>query len=150
MLSSKGSSGTCIPEVFRHSYIALSRRTAEAIESVLAQTYQNFEVIVVNDGSPDDTEMVVASYRDHAGVRYVWQANAGVSAARNAGLRESRGALVVFLDADDRLLPRALEIGVEALASHPDCAFVWGQCRLMAVDGRFIPARPKPRIMSDH
>ena len=71
-----------------------ARFLAEAIESVLAQTYQNFEVIVVNDGSPDDTEMVVASYRDHAGVRYVWQANAGVSAARNAALRESRGLLL--------------------------------------------------------
>jgi glycosyltransferase involved in cell wall biosynthesis len=127
-----------------------ARFLGEAIESVLAQTYRDFEVIVVNDGSPDDTEAVVAPYCDDAGVRYVRQANAGVSAARNAGLRESRGDLVVFLDADDRLLPQALEIGVEALASHPDCAFVWGHCSLMAVDGTFIPSNPKPRIMSEH
>ena len=73
----------------------------EAIESVLAQTYPHLEIVVVDDGSTDNTGEVAARY---PGVRYVRQENQGLAAARNTGLRHSSGDYLVFLDADDRLL----------------------------------------------
>ncbi len=79
----------------------------EAIESVLAQTHHDFEIIVVDDGSTDSTAEVAAGHPD---VRYVRQPNRGVATARNTGLRESEGEYLVFLDADDHLLPAALEM----------------------------------------
>ena len=84
----------------------------EAIESVLAQTYPHREIVVVDDGSPDNTREVASRY---PGVRYVRQENQGLAAARNTGLRHSSGSYLVFLDADDRLLPEALEVGLRQL-----------------------------------
>src|SRR5215211_9350661 len=78
----------------------------EAIESVLSQSYRNFEILVVDDGSTDNTSEVASRYER---VRIVRQENRGLSGARNRGLREAKGEYVVFLDADDRLLPGALE-----------------------------------------
>src|SRR5437867_2391143 len=79
----------------------------DAIQSVLSQTYERTEFIVVDDGSSDDTSDVASS---DPGIRLIRQQNQGVSAARNAGLRQSRGDYVVFLDADDRLLPGAVDV----------------------------------------
>jgi len=76
-----------------------ARFVADAVETALAQTYANVEVIVVDDGSTDDSLAVLAPYRGR--VRIVAQPNGGVSAARNTGIRESRGDLVAFFDADD-------------------------------------------------
>src|SRR5215216_7819784 len=80
----------------------------DAIESALSQTYPRVEVVVVDDGSPDDPASVVAR---HPEVHFVQQANQGGSVARNAGLRASRGEYVVFLDGDDVLLPHAVDTG---------------------------------------
>jgi glycosyltransferase involved in cell wall biosynthesis len=124
-----------------------ARFLREAIESVLNQTYRHFEVIVVDDGSTDDTRQVASGYD---GVRLISQDNRGLSAARNAGLRASGGSYKVFLDADDRLLPNALETGVEALGAHPECAFVFGRCLLVAADGSPIESGPQPLIESCH
>jgi glycosyltransferase involved in cell wall biosynthesis len=90
-----------------------------AIESVLGQTCSPREVIVVDDGSSDDTERVVEPYR--ARVRYVRQPNQGVAVARNRGIEESRGRYVAFLDADDLWLPRKLDLQIDALSQRPDC-----------------------------
>ncbi len=120
---------------------------AEAIESVLAQSYSNFEIIVVDDGSTDDTAEVVRRY---SVVCYVYQENAGLSSARNTGLRESRGEFLVFLDADDRLLPEALEIGVSCLRQHPECAFASGHCRLIVVDGSLLAKPEQLNVARDH
>jgi len=79
-----------------------------AIDSILAQVHTNLEVIVVDDGSADNTREVVSSYVDPR-VRYIWQENAGLSAARNTGIRHARMKYVGFLDADDRWLPGFLE-----------------------------------------
>ena len=96
---------------------------AEAIESVLKQTYRRIEIIVVDDGSTDHTAAIMSAYPD---IRFVRQDNLGVSRARNIGLSYSHGTYVLFLDADDRLFPDALEESVRALASRKDCAFVFG------------------------
>lgn len=96
---------------------------AEAIESVLAQTYTDRSILVIDDGSKDDSAEIAASL---PGVRVIRQANAGVSAARNRALRETQSEYVVLLDSDDRLLPRALEIGVSLLDERPDHGFVYG------------------------
>ena len=120
----------------------------EAIKSALEQTYTNREVLVVDDGSTDSTPQVATAY---AGVRYFRQENSGVSAARNAGITQSRGEYLVFLDADDRLLPKALEIGVDSMHQHPTCAFAFGYCRLITADGSpFADYKPPPSISSDY
>jgi glycosyltransferase involved in cell wall biosynthesis len=119
----------------------------EAIQSILSQTYQHTEIIVVDDGSSDNTAEVAASY---PAVRLVRQQNQGVSAARNVGLRESNGEYLVFLDADDRLLPQALEVGVSCLNSHPGCAFASGHVRLTAKDGSTLRIPDASCIEKDH
>ena len=89
-----------------------------AIDSVLAQTLAPLELIVVDDGSADDTERLV---RDrYARVRYLKQSNAGVSAARNRGLAAARGSWLAFLDSDDEWRPRKTERQLAALAERPD------------------------------
>jgi glycosyltransferase involved in cell wall biosynthesis len=104
----------------------------QAIGSVLGQSYRNMEIIVVDDGSTDTTRSVAGRYRE---VICISQRNQGLSAARNAGLRKARGEYVVLLDADDRLLPDALSIGVREITAMPQLAFVSGHCRLITPDG---------------
>lgn len=120
---------------------------AQAIESVLAQSYSNFEIIVVDDGSTDNTAEVVRRYPL---VRYVYQENAGLSSARNTGLRRSRGKFLVFLDADDRLLANALEMGVNCIREHPECAFVFGHCRAISSSDAILPPPRQVRVEREH
>jgi glycosyltransferase involved in cell wall biosynthesis len=119
----------------------------EAVESVLAQTHPAVEVLVVDDGS-DDNSYEVAGRRP--GVHRFRQPNRGVAAARNLGLGESSGAFTVFLDADDRLLPHALSIGMEALAQRPHIAFVAGMSRDIRADGQPIEGQRQPLVTQDH
>jgi glycosyltransferase involved in cell wall biosynthesis len=86
----------------------------QAIESVFAQTLPALEVIVVDDGSNDDTRRRLAMYEGR--VRYLFQENKGVAAARNLGLREAKGELIAFLDADDVWHPRKLELQTAAMS----------------------------------
>jgi len=101
-----------------------ARYLGEAIDSVLGQTYTNFEMIVCDDGSTDDSCEVVERYvqRDPR-VRLVTKQNGGQASAWNAAYRECRGEIVCFLDADDRYLPEKLERVVQAFLSHPDSGF---------------------------
>jgi glycosyltransferase involved in cell wall biosynthesis len=109
-----------------------ARFLGDAIRSVLDQTYPSVEIIVVDDGSTDDPAAIVAKFE---AVEFIAQQNQGLSAARNAGLRACRGELVVFLDADDRLLPDALATGARLLADNPSLGFAAGYSRLISVDG---------------
>jgi len=118
----------------------------EAIESVLAQTYSNVEIVVIDDGSPDDPSAVVARY---SAVRFMQQPNQGVSTARNNGLAASTGDYVVFLDADDLMLPEAVAAGVEALSAHPECAFVFGNFEVVDADRSPLPAWQQPSAEGD-
>jgi glycosyltransferase involved in cell wall biosynthesis len=100
-----------------------ARRIAQTLDSVRAQTFSDYEILVVNDGSPDTAELerVLAPYRDH--IHYLKQDNRGAGAARNAGLRAARGEFAAFLDADDLWLPTYLERQVAFLdARHCDLA----------------------------
>lgn len=90
---------------------------AEAIESALQQTYRNVQVIVVDDGSSDDTRDVVARYPT---VHYIYQENRGLSAARNTGIRAARGKYIQPLDADDRLDPTSIEKSVKLMDAGAD------------------------------
>lgn len=83
----------------------------EAIDSVLTQTYSNIEIIVVDDGSEDDSRKVLEAYGDR--ITPIFQENSGVSAARNNGVKHSKGEYVAFLDADDIWLPKKIEKQVE-------------------------------------
>jgi glycosyltransferase involved in cell wall biosynthesis len=114
-----------------------SRYLGQAIRSVLAQTYVSLEIIVVDDGSTDDTREVAASFTD-ARVRYVHQANRGLSAARNTGIRHARGELLTFLDSDDLFLETKLETLVGALEKNPALGFVAGGAILIDERGELV------------
>lgn len=119
----------------------------EAIASVSRSARKDVEIIVVDDGSSDDTVRVAQSF---AGTRCVSQTNGGLARARNRGLQESTGRYIVFLDADDALAPGGLDMGVAELAAHPTAAFVFGRCRMMDEDGGLVVTGNEPRVERDH
>lgn len=100
-----------------------ARLVAESVQSVLDQTYRDFELIIVDDGSKDNTKEVIDSFKDPR-VRYIYQENRGVSAAVNAGIKIATGEYIAFLASDDLWLPGNLEPKVKRLDSHPDIALV--------------------------
>lgn len=103
-----------------------------AIRSVLDQTFPDLELIVVDDGSTDETAQIVRSYSDPR-VIYIYQRNQGPNAARNNGIRRTRGELLAFLDSDDWWLPRKLEAQLDRLESIPEAGLVY--CSAQKVDG---------------
>jgi glycosyltransferase involved in cell wall biosynthesis len=94
------------------------------VESVLAQTFTDYEIIVVDDGSTDATLAVLSAYTPY--LQVLSQKNAGLSAARNAGLAIARGDMIAFLDADDLWYPEMLALTVAYLQTHPECDLVVG------------------------
>ncbi|MFO1418578.1 MAG: glycosyltransferase family A protein [Methylotetracoccus sp.] len=106
----------------------------EAIASVLAQTFADIEIIVVDDGSTDGTGDVVAEFSRDSRIRYIAQMNAGVSAARNTGIDAATGALVAFLDSDDLWVPDHLARLVAALEQTPDAMFAFANFRFIGDD----------------
>lgn len=110
------------------------RFLADAINSVLCQTYAHVEVIVVNDGSTDDTADVAAQYGER--IKYVYQENAGLSAARNTGILNSSGEFIQFLDSDDRILPAKIEDQIAAFENHPDTGVVYSEGYYIDAEGR--------------
>ncbi len=110
---------------------------AAAIQSALDQTYTNLEVLVIDDGSTDDTAQVAQQFTDPR-VRYVYQENRGLSGARNTGIRHATGEFLTYLDSDDLFLPAKLEILHQALVANPTWGFVAGQAVPIDEDGRSI------------
>jgi glycosyltransferase involved in cell wall biosynthesis len=108
-----------------------------ALASVFAQTFVDYEVVVVNDGSTDDTASVLAGYGDR--IRVVTQANRGLPAARNSGIRASSGEYVAFIDDDDEWLPQMLEQCAAVLDQDPDCGLVYAGAVKVDLAGRQMP-----------
>jgi glycosyltransferase involved in cell wall biosynthesis len=112
-------------------FLNAERFLDEAIASVLAQTYTEWELVLVNDGSSDQSGAIAIGYAEAqpARIRYVEHpdgANCGMSASRNLGIHHARAELIAFLDADDVWLPAKLERQVAALDAHPEAAMVYG------------------------
>src|SRR5687767_934711 len=109
---------TVVVTCFNHGHFL-----SKAIESVLTQTHRSLEIILVDDGSTDNTKEVAAKYPS---VKYIFQSNMGVSAARNTGIEHSSGDFILFLDADDWLLSDGLSANYRLLLNNPKVAFVSG------------------------
>jgi len=120
----------------------------EAIESALAQTYRNFEVIVVDDGSTDGTHEAIKAHQDE--IKYVHlEGNGGAARARNIGLMHSRGQYVAFLDADDLMLPHHLADLTSIIDADPEIGLVAGSWQYLDEKGRRLPyevSHERPRF----
>ena len=103
---------------------------AEAIQSVLAQTYNHYELIIVDDGSTDGSSTLAKRFEGGV-VRYLSQSNGGVSKAMNSGISAARGEYVAFLNQDDIWLPEKLDVQVAYLESHIDVGAVYCQGQLL-------------------
>jgi len=106
---------------------------AEAVQSVLNQTYENIETIVVDDGSTDNTREVLEKYQDK--INYIYQQRSGRSKARNEGFRHSRGDYIAFLDSDDLWFPTKIEKQVEVLSTKADVGLVYVGVQLVDAKG---------------
>ncbi len=101
----------------------------QAVESVLNQTYFNYEVIIIDDGSQEETRLELQPYREQ--IHYVYQENQGVAAARNRGLEMAQGEFVAFLDHDDFFLPNKLALQVDCFDAQPQVGMIHtGWCRV--------------------
>jgi glycosyltransferase involved in cell wall biosynthesis len=119
---------------------------ADAIRSVLAQTRPADEIIVVDGSATDESATLLAQFPN---VRLIRQDGCGLSAVRNAGLRNCKTDYVVFLDSDDCLQPAALEAGLSCIAARPDCAFVFGGYSVISEDGHVIESHSVDPIDGD-
>ena len=129
----------------------------ESIESVLRQTYKNIEIIVVDDGSSDDTCAILERYAEtHPGIfRYFRQQNRGPGAARNTGIRNAKGEYIAFNDADDLWLPQKLEKQVAVLERNSNAVAVYCDIYYIDEDRSILPERktklrlPRGRVTLD-
>jgi glycosyltransferase involved in cell wall biosynthesis len=113
------------------------RYIAETMETVITQTYQDFEVLIVNDGSTDDTPNWVSQFcQQEAKVRMISQVNKGLPGARNTGIKESRGEYIAILDADDLWEPTKLQKQVDSLDSHPEAGLCYTWTALADSEGK--------------
>lgn len=122
----------------------------EAIECVLAQTFTDWELFVVDDGSTDQTEELVRAHalKDER-ISYLKQANAGCSVARNTGLRHARGLYVAFLDDDDRWLPEKLEVQAAYLDSRPEIGFCYTRFQIFRLEnGKRVLTKTFPEFLT--
>jgi glycosyltransferase involved in cell wall biosynthesis len=118
-----------------------TRWISRAVESILAQTYEDFELVIIDDGSTDNSKEMVALFLSDKRVRYIYQENRGFSAAVNKGIKESKGDLIGFIGQDDLWLPNKLESQVEYLSNHKDVDLVHSNYFSIDPRGRIIGKR---------
>lgn len=109
-----------------------------AIKSVLDQTYKDFEIIVIDDGSTDGTADVVKEFNSEK-IRYIYQSNQGRSRARNHALELAQGRYIAFLDSDDMYLPEKLGMQVDFMDRRPDCGMVYTSAYCIDENGNSLP-----------
>ncbi len=109
----------------------------KALNSVLTQSYPQFEVLIINDGSTDNTATIINRYQDTR-IRLINQINGGLSNARNTGIKEARGNYLAFLDADDYWTHKKLEKQIALLSEHPEISFCSSQSRIETPEGAFL------------
>ncbi len=113
-----------------------------AIKSVRAQSHSNWELLLIDDGSTDNTgELIAAQFGSDPRIRYIRQANAGVSAARNAGLAVARGNFIAFLDSDDIWMPWKLELQLACFRTFPGLGMVWTEFEAVDATGKIVMPR---------
>lgn len=112
------------------------RFVGKAINSVLNQTYKDFEIIVVDDGSTDNTRGLIDTHRNQ--IKYIYQENQGLASARNTGIQASQAKYVAFLDADDWFAKKNLEVKVSFMESHPDAVWVYSDWQYLDDKGNYL------------
>lgn len=132
MKAEKGLVSIIIPAFNQGHYLR------EAVQSCLSQTYPFFEILIIDDGSTDNTAEVAKSFSDSR-VKYIFQENRGLPAARNTGIRNSQGEYLTFLDSDDCFLSRKLELLLDKMKQNPSLGFVAGRAILIDQNGDIIP-----------
>ena len=122
------------------------RFLGQALRSVDMQDYRSFEVIVVDDGSTDDSGEIVAR---HGGVRYIHQENKGVASARNAGIRASNAEVIVFMDSDDTWPVGRLRLTTRYFQEHPEIGYLLGKQMMFVEPGCEAPAWIRPEWLRE-
>lgn len=121
------------------------RYLGEAIESILNQTFENFEFIIVNDGSTDRSLEIIRDFeKKDSRIKLISRPNTGIVGALNDGLEAARGEYIARMDADDISLPDRLEVQVEFLDSHPDFVIVGGHACVVDPDGEVLKLYARP------
>ena len=119
-----------IPTYNRRDFITI------ALDSALAQTYKNYEIVIIDDGSSDDTKEALKPYQDS--IRYFYHDNKGIAPTRNRGIREAKGDYIAFLDSDDYWLPAKLERQVECFSKNSHYGMVATRCSCTTPEGKFL------------
>jgi glycosyltransferase involved in cell wall biosynthesis len=117
-----------------------------AITSIIEQSYTNWELLIIDDGSTDQTKSIISTYTDSR-IRYSYQKNAGPKVARNYGLQQSQGAWITYLDSDDILYPNCIQTMVSALSKHPNVVFAMPDgLRILDLykNGKIVKTTPDP------
>ncbi|HIK55763.1 MAG TPA: glycosyltransferase family 2 protein [Synechococcales cyanobacterium M55_K2018_004] len=127
---------------------------AEAIASVIHQTFTDWELLIIDDGSTDETGAIATAFQQQdSRIRLLTQSNQGVSRARNQGIASARGELIAFLDSDDRWLPEALERHIQHFQNNPELGVSFARVRLIERGGRptsvITPIKHSPLEASD-
>ncbi len=118
----------------------------DTLASILGQTFTDFEVVIVNDGSHDDTERVANEYGTAPRVRLIHQANRGLAGTRNTGIASAKGEFIGFCDADDLWKPEKLAAHVHHLEKNPDVGLSYSGSELIDDDGKIIGVSQRPRL----
>jgi len=122
---------------------------AAAIDSILSQTFGDFEFLIIDDGSKDDSPAILRDYANRdSRVRVITQVNKGLTHSLNEGLQLARGRYIARMDADDLSLPQRIEKQVKFLDDHPEYVLIGCRCMLIDPDG--YPIREKPDTVADH